>query len=83
MNILPIDKDVLKYLKKRGLTKKFEKQLKFLKVNIRYPSLNVELLEPKKHGVYSFRVDRKYRALFIFRKKNLIEILGLSKVKCW
>ena len=78
MNVLPIDKDVLKYLKKRGLVKKFEKQLKFLKTNIRYPSLNVELLEPRKHGIYSFRVDRKYRALFIFRKKERIEVLAVT-----
>lgn len=29
------------------------------------PSLHTELLEPKTAGVYSFRLDKKYRVLFI------------------
>ena len=32
--------------------------------DVQYPSLKVELLEPKWRGIYSFRLDRKYRALF-------------------
>jgi len=69
----------LDYLKKRGLLKKFEKQLKILGINPRYPSLNVELLQPKDRGIYSFRVDRKYRALFVYRDDlETIEILAVT-----
>jgi len=76
MKVKVIDVEISDYLKKRGLAKKFEKQLKILEINPRHPSLNVELLEPKKRGIYSFRVDRKYRALFIYRDDvESIEIL--------
>jgi len=34
------------------------------KDNIGHPSLNTELLNPKSRGIYSFRIDKKYRALF-------------------
>jgi len=39
----------------------------------------MELLEPKIHGVYSFRIDRKYRVLFVFRPdRKAIEILSIT-----
>ncbi len=79
MEILPSNSLVLKKLKKYGLQKKFDKQTRLLEGNIYHPSLNVELLEPKKMGLYSFRIDRKYRAIFIFRNKNsVIEVLNVT-----
>ncbi len=79
MKILKVDSGVEKYLRKRGLVKKFEKQVGFLERNPRYPGLRMELLEPKSQGIYSFRVDRKYRALFVFRKgRQVIEILAVT-----
>jgi Txe/YoeB family toxin of Txe-Axe toxin-antitoxin module len=30
-----------------------------------HPSLNVEVLEPKHLKIYSFRLDKKYRVIFI------------------
>ena len=79
MKILKIDLEIERYLKKRGLLRKFEKQLIFLSQNPRYPGLRMELLEPKSQGIYSFRVDRKYRAWFIFRPdKQAIEILAVT-----
>ena len=79
MTILPVGGKVLEYVSRRGLSSKFDKQLKFLGGNPRHPSLNMELLEPKDMGIYNFRVDRKYRALFIFRPdKQAIEVLAVT-----
>ena len=79
MTVLPIHSDITAYLTRRNLLKKFSKQLRFLEANPKHPNLNVELLEPKIKGIYSFRIDRKYRALFIFRDdKNAVEILSAT-----
>jgi Txe/YoeB family toxin of Txe-Axe toxin-antitoxin module len=67
--------DLLLYLKIHGLIGKYEKASLLLAQNIKHPSLNVELLEPKWRGIYSFRLDRKYRALFFINKKGLVEII--------
>lgn len=51
---------------KLGLTKQFKKQINLFKENgSRYPSLNFELLNPKRLKIYSFRVNKKYRAKLI------------------
>ena len=78
MNILPVHKDILEYLKKHNLEKKFLKQLNLFLFDISYPSLEVELLEPKHLKFWSFRVDKKYRAIFIFRESNVIEVLDVN-----
>jgi len=75
----PLNQKILKLLKKHSLQVKFNKQLKLLLINPKHPSLNVELLEPKQYGIYSFRIDRKFRALFIFRPdKKAIEIFTIT-----
>jgi plasmid maintenance system killer protein len=78
MNILPIDKDISEYLKKHNLEKKFFKQLNLFLIDISYPSLEVELMEPKHLKFWSFRVDKKYRAIFIFRESDTVEILTVN-----
>lgn len=78
MRILPVHIEILEYVQKRGLAKKLAKQIKLLERNVRHPSLNVELLEPKRLKIYSFRVDKKYRAIFIFREALVIEILEIT-----
>ena len=78
MDILPVHQEILDYLKIHRLEKKFYKQLEFLKLNLRHPGLSIELLEPKHLKFYSFRIDRKYRAIFIFRRVGLIEILDAN-----
>lgn len=79
VTILPVDKDLLDYISKRGLTKKFQKQLKFLSENPKHPSLNIELLNPKERAIYSFRIDRKFRALFFFvSEENAIKIFDAN-----
>ncbi|MEK7581223.1 MAG: type II toxin-antitoxin system RelE/ParE family toxin [Patescibacteria group bacterium] len=70
-------KDLLWYLKKRNLLKKFEKQLSLLKNNPKHPSLNTEILEPRQLRIYSFRIDKKYRAIFVIRNGK-IEIVDIN-----
>ncbi len=65
MLIKPLNNRLKVYLVKHQLKEKFIKQIKLFQQNPQYPSLHTELLEPKSEGVYSFRIDRKYRALFI------------------
>lgn len=69
--------DILELLKKRNLTKKWLKARSLFEKNIRYPSLNVELMKPHWRGIYSFRIDKKYRALF-FMSENKVEIFQIT-----
>jgi len=79
VEILSSSELVLRKLKKYSLVKKYGKQIKLLGNNIYHPSLKVELLEPKKLGIYSFRIDRKFRALFIFQRRGeVIEVLNVT-----
>ncbi|MEK7657930.1 MAG: hypothetical protein AAB366_01925 [Patescibacteria group bacterium] len=78
MKILHLHSEIKDYLKKRKLEKKFEKQKTFFEENPFYPGLETELLEPKKMRIWSFRIDRKYRAIFIFREKDVVEIIEVN-----
>lgn len=78
MKILPVHPEIKEYLERKGLERKFEKQKQFFEKNPFYPGLNTELLEPRKLKIWSFRIDRKYRAIFIFREKDVIEIIDVN-----
>ena len=78
MKILSLHSEIEKYLKERKLEEKFKKQKEFFEQNPFYPSLNTELLEPKKMRIWSFRIDRKYRAIFIFLENNSVEIIDIN-----
>ena len=65
MRIKPLKDEINKYLKKHQLVKKFQKAKELFEQDVNHPSLNVEILEPKHLKVYSFRLDKKYRAIFI------------------
>lgn len=65
MQIKALRADLEKRLRKFGLVAKFAKAKALFEENPRHPSLNTELMEPKERKVYSFRIDRKYRAQFI------------------
>ncbi len=78
MNIEPLRSDVRQYLQKRQLMKKWKKASDVFEHNIRHPSLNVELLEPRWRGIYSFRIDRKYRALFFITPRGTAEIFAVT-----
>mgnify|MGYP001454409539 CR=1 FL=1 len=79
ITILPLNPRTLRDIRKHGLTRKFEKQCALLSQNFTHPSLNVERLEPKDEHIYSFRIDLRYRALFVFEPEyNAIEILAVT-----
>ncbi len=78
MKILPLHREIVEYLMRRKLDKKFEKQKRLFEHNPFHPGLETELLEPKKLKIWSFRIDRKYRAIFIFREKDTIEIIDVN-----
>ncbi|MBI2613179.1 MAG: type II toxin-antitoxin system RelE/ParE family toxin [Candidatus Levybacteria bacterium] len=77
MKAKPLNLELLKYLRKHNLEKKFNRQLLILRNNARHPSLHTEILEPKSRKIYSFRVDLKYRAIF-FVKDGEIEIVDIN-----
>lgn len=77
MQIKPLNDRLKLYLTKHQLNRKFNKQIKIFQENSRHPSLHTELLEPKSEEVYSFRIDRKYRALFIIVNSE-VEIIDIN-----
>lgn len=76
MRIKPLRNDLKKLLRKHLLEKKFLKQKKLFENDPHHPSLNTEKLGPKKLNIYSFRIDRKWRAIFIIVniKAEIIDI---------
>jgi Txe/YoeB family toxin of Txe-Axe toxin-antitoxin module len=79
LKIAPIRPDLEEYLMLHGLTKKWQKAKTLFKNNPFHRSLNTELLEPKHRSVYSFRIDKKYRALFIYLDEGSIEVFAITK----
>ena len=77
--IIELRTDIKEYIRKYGLSKKWEKSKKFFEDNPSHPSLNTELLEPKHRLIYSFRIEKKYRALSISLAKDKIEINAVTK----
>lgn len=77
MKIKPLRSDLKQFLLKRRLSAKWEKAKNLFEMNSRHPSLNVELMEPRWHGIFSFRIDRKYRALFFFDDRE-IEVFKIT-----
>lgn len=78
MQVEPIRSKLIKYLTKRGLGEKFDKQISLFISNSKHPSLNIELLEPKELKIYSFRLDKKYRVIFLFKTSKEIEIIDIN-----
>jgi plasmid maintenance system killer protein len=78
MKIKELRDDLVKYLKRHKLADKFNNAKQLFEANPLYPSLHVELLEPRHRLIYSFRLERKYRALFIYSGENEIEIIAFT-----
>jgi len=78
MRIKPLRDDLYNVLEKHGLERKFVKQKLLFEQNYRYPSLHTEKIEPKHLNIYSFRIDRKWRAVFIVTEKNEAEIVDIN-----
>jgi len=77
--IVDLREDLEKYILKHGLSKKWERVKTLFENDPSHPSLKTELLEPKHRLIYSFRIDRKYRALFICLPNNKIEMIAITK----
>lgn len=70
MEVKVVTPKIYRYLKAHLLEEKWRKVVTLFESNVRHPSLHTELLNPKEEMVYSFRVDRKYRALFVIRNNT-------------
>ena len=77
MKLNPLRKDLEDLLAERGLIKKWLKAKRLFEQNIKHPSLHAELLRPHWRGIYSFRLDKKYRAL-LFIVKGKAEIFQIT-----
>lgn len=78
MFILALHEELEEFLKKRGLVARFNKQKKLFEDNLFHPSLNLELLEPKRLRIFSFRIDKKYRAIFIYVSHDTVEVIDIN-----
>ena len=78
MLIKPLRQDLEEFIDKCGLKRKWNKAKELFENNLRHPSLHTELLEPRWRGIYSFRLDKQYRALF-FITENQAEIFSITK----
>lgn len=77
MEIKIVTPKVNVYLKKHSLGTKWRKAVKLFEHDIKYPSLQTELLEPKEEMIYSFRIDKKYRAIFVI-KDNVAYVFRIT-----
>lgn len=71
-------RDLKNFLKDHQLERKWEKAKELFEKDVRHPSLNFELLEPRWRGIYSFRIDKKYRVLF-FISDSKAEVFQITK----
>lgn len=78
MKVKSLRSDLEKYLKQHNLLGKFNKQVSLFKQNPRHPSLHTEVLEPRSLRIYSFRIDRKYRVIFILESLDEVEIVDIN-----
>ncbi len=78
MRVKTLSPKLADYLTKHNLAKKFNKQLNLFKANPNHPSLNTEKLVPKEAGLYSFRIDRKYRAIFHILLPDEAQIVDIN-----
>lgn len=78
MKLAPIRKDIIDYINAHNLQKKWQKTSSLFQQNIRHTSLKTELLIPHWRGIYSFRIDQKYRALFFMKKEGTAEVFAIT-----
>ena len=62
-----LERKVIRY----GLREKYAKAKILFEENPRRPSLHFELLEPRQFRIYSFRIDHKFRAVFIITRGGI------------
>lgn len=77
--IVDLKDDIKEYIQRHGISRKWEKTKRLFENNPSHPSLNTELLEPKHRLIYSFRIDKKYRVLFICLPEDKVEVIAVTK----
>ncbi|MBI2465900.1 MAG: hypothetical protein HYV66_01560 [Candidatus Sungbacteria bacterium] len=60
------------------MLKRFNKQKKLFEANTLHTSLKTEILEPKNLRIYSFRITRNWRAIFVYIGQDTIEIIDIN-----
>jgi len=70
MEIKIVTPKIRKYITLHGLQSKWSKYVILFANNPKHPSLHTELLEPKEEMIFSFRIDKKCRALFIVKNST-------------
>jgi len=65
------------FIKTHQLEKKYNKAKTLFENDFNHPSLSVEILEPKHLKIYSFRIDLKYRAIFIIVDEE-VEVVAIT-----
>lgn len=78
MQVKALSPKLFSYLSHHSLIKKFTKQVNLFSQNPNHPSLHTEKLEPKGLGLFSFRIDRKYRAVFHILASGGAEIIDIN-----
>lgn len=78
MFLKPLRPDLVIYIKKHSLMNKWVKMSTLFLEDHRHPSLHFELLQPKWRGIYSFRLDRKYRALCFIDRGEIMEVFQIT-----
>ncbi|MDP2874336.1 MAG: hypothetical protein Q8N84_03545 [bacterium] len=78
MEVEPLRKDLAAILKRHALEKKYSKQERLFEQNPFHPSLHTEKLEPKTLNIFSFRLDKQWRAIFIVLESGKAEIVAVT-----
>jgi plasmid maintenance system killer protein len=78
MRVSSLHKRLIKYLAKHGLRTAYEKQIDLFQRDPFHPSLHTEILEPRHLRIYSFRVTKQYRAIFIYSGNQQIQIIDIN-----
>lgn len=64
MIVEPLNLKQENYIRNHRLISKYQKQIKLIVTNPNHPSLHTKKLIPASNGLYSFRIDIQYRAIF-------------------
>jgi len=62
---------ILKFLQKRNLVLRYKKNKELLKKGF-LKNVDFKILEPKSRKIFSFRINRQFRAIGVLRDDNLI-----------
>ncbi len=71
------DEWILEFLKKRNLLEQYLKSIKMLTSWI-FGKLDFKIRQPKKNLIYSFRINKQYRAFCYFRDNWIFVIFEIN-----